>query len=72
MNDDPSTTVGTQTVVYYNVKLSKLPVQKLDVESSALDMEVGFSYTNIDGAELVPRSGTAGSVRKENENYGRY
>ena len=47
-NDDPSTTVGTQTVVYYNVKLSKLPVQKLDVESSALDMEVGFSYTNIE------------------------
>lgn len=47
-NDDPSTSVGTQTVVYYNVKLNKLPISKLDAETSALDMEVGFTFTNVE------------------------
>ena len=47
-NDDPSTSVGTQTVVYYNVKLNKLPISKLDAETSALDMEVGFTFTKVE------------------------
>ena len=47
-NDDPSTSVGTQTVVYYNVKLNKLPISKLDAETSSLDMEVGFTFTNVE------------------------
>ena len=47
-NDDPSTSVGTQTVVFYNVKLQKLPVAKLDADADFLDMEVNFSYTNIE------------------------
>lgn len=47
-NNDPSTSVGTQTVVYYNVKLNKLPISKLDAETSALDMEVGFTFTNVE------------------------
>lgn len=47
-NDDPSTSVGTQTIVFYNVKLSKLPVAKLDADAEFLDMEVSFSYTHIE------------------------
>ena len=47
-NDDPTTSVGTQTVVYYNVKLQKLPVAMLDADADFLEMEVGFSYTGIE------------------------
>ena len=47
-NDDPSTSVGTQTVVLYNVKLQKLPVTMLDADADFLEMEVSFSYTNIE------------------------
>lgn len=47
-NDDPSTSVGTQTVVFYNVKLQKLPVAMLDADADFLEMEVSFSYTNIE------------------------
>lgn len=47
-NDDPATSVGTQTVVLYNVKLQKLPVAMLDADADFLEMEVGFSYTNIE------------------------
>lgn len=32
-NDDPSTSVGTQTVAFYNVKLQKLPIAILDAEA---------------------------------------
>lgn len=47
-NDDPATSVGTQTVVLYNVKLQKLPVAMLNADADFLEMEVGFSYTNIE------------------------
>ena len=47
-NDDPSTTVGTQTVVLYDVKLQKIPVAILDAEAEYLEMEVSFSYTTLE------------------------
>lgn len=47
-NDDPSVSVGTQTVVFYNVKLQKVPVAQLDADADFLEMEVSFSYTNIE------------------------
>ena len=47
-NDDPTTSVGTQTVVFYNVKLQKLPVAMLDADADFLEMEVGFSFTGIE------------------------
>lgn len=47
-NDDPSTSVGTQTVVLYNVKLQKMPVAILDADADWLEAEVSFSYTNIE------------------------
>lgn len=47
-NEDPSTSVGTQTVVFYNVKLQKLPVAMLDADANFLEMEVSFSYTSLE------------------------
>lgn len=47
-NDDPSTSVGTQTVVLYNVKLQKLPVAMLNADSDYLEMDVAFSYTGLE------------------------
>lgn len=47
-NDDPSTTVGTQTVVLYDVKLQKIPVAILDAEAEYLEMEVSFSYRTLE------------------------
>ena len=47
-NDDPSTSVGTQTVVLYNVKLQKVPVAVLDSDADFLEMEVSFSYTSLE------------------------
>lgn len=47
-NDDPATSVGTQTVVLYNVKLQKLPVAMLDADADFLEMEVSFSYTSLE------------------------
>lgn len=47
-NDDPSTSVGTQTVVLYNVKLQKLPVSMLNADADVLEEEVSFSYTNLE------------------------
>ena len=47
-NDDPGTSVGTQTVVLYNVKLQKLPIAQLDADADFLEMEVSFSFTNFE------------------------
>ena len=47
-NDDPSTSVGVQTVALYNVKLSKVPVAMLDADSEWLEQEISFSYTNLE------------------------
>lgn len=47
-NDDPSTSVGTQTVVLYNVKLSKVPVAMLDADADFLEEEISFSFTNVE------------------------
>ncbi|MEY8339077.1 phage tail tube protein [Lachnospiraceae bacterium 62-35] len=47
-NDDPSTSIGTQTVVLYNMKLQKLPIAMLDADAEFLEMEVSFSFTNLE------------------------
>lgn len=47
-NNDPSTSVGKQTVVYYNCKLSKIPLSILDADADFLEEEVGFSYTDVE------------------------
>lgn len=47
-NDDGGSSVGTQTVVLYNVKLQKLPIALLDADAEHLTMDISFSFTNIE------------------------
>jgi hypothetical protein len=47
-NDDPATSVGSQTVVYYGCSLDKIPLSMLDSESDFLEEEVGFSFTSFE------------------------
>lgn len=47
-NDDPSTSVGVQTVVYYNVKLQKVPLSILDADAEYLAVDVSFSFTGFE------------------------
>lgn len=47
-NDDPSTSVGSQVVALYNVKLSKVPVAILDADAELLEEEISFSYTSLE------------------------
>lgn len=47
-NDDPSTSVGTQTVAFYNVKLQQVPIAILDADVEFLTADVTFSYTSFE------------------------
>ena len=59
-NDDPSTSVGTQTVVFYNVKLQKLPVAILDADKegflrseTSLIQTIGRAARNAQGLVIL-------------------
>ena len=47
-NDDPSTSVGVQTVAIYGVKFSKIPIAILDAEADFLEEEIEFSFTDVE------------------------
>lgn len=47
-NDDKSTSVGSQTVALYNVKLDKLPIAYLDDSVDFLTMDITFSFTGME------------------------
>ncbi len=48
-NDDPTTTVGVQTVAYYDCKLTgTIPLSVLDAEADMLTMDVSFSYEDFE------------------------
>lgn len=54
-NDDPSSSVGVQTVAYYNVKLQSVPLSILDADTEFLTMDVKFSFTRLEVlSEFVP------------------
>lgn len=59
-NDDPSTSVGKQTVVYYNCKLNKVPMSMLDADADFLEEEVGFSFTDIEVLDWFHDPATVG------------
>lgn len=48
VNDDPSSTIGKQTVVLKNVNLDSVVMAKIDVDSDALDEEVDFTFDDVD------------------------
>ena len=47
-NDDPATTVGVQTIAFYNVKLQKVPLSILDADAEFLTEDVSFSFTSFE------------------------
>lgn len=47
-NDDPSSSVGQQTVVLYNVKLQSVPISILDADAEWLQEDVSFSFTSFE------------------------
>lgn len=60
-NDDPSSSVGVQTVALYNCKLSKVPVAMLDADAEWLEEEVSFSYTNVEVLNAFHNPDTLGN-----------
>ncbi|WP_338552894.1 phage tail tube protein [Paenibacillus sp. KS-LC4] len=51
INEDPTSTIGRQEVVLYNVNLNKVIIGKLDTESEALEEELEFTFDGVDIAE---------------------
>lgn len=47
-NDDPATTVGRQTIAFYNCKLQKLPLSILDADVTTLTLDITFSFTSFE------------------------
>ena len=48
-NEDPTTTVGAQTVAYYNCKLSgTIPLSILDADTDMLTMDISFTYEDFE------------------------
>lgn len=48
-NDDPHSTVGVQTVAYYNCKLSgAIPLSALDADTDMLTMDLSFTYEDFE------------------------
>lgn len=47
-NDDPSSSVGKQTIVLYNCNLDSVVLAKLDVESKVLEEEFDFTFDDVD------------------------
>lgn len=48
INEDPSTSVGKQTINYYGCSLDSIPLSILDADADFLEQEVGFSYTSFE------------------------
>lgn len=47
-NNDPGSTVGTQTTVLKNCTLDSVVIAKFDVESEVLDESVSFTFDDVD------------------------
>ncbi len=48
VNDDPASSVGSQTVILRDVSLDSVIMAKLDVDSEFLDEDVEFTFEDID------------------------
>jgi hypothetical protein len=47
-NDDPGSTVGTQTTVLKSCTLDEVVLAKFDVESDVLDESISFTFDDVD------------------------
>ncbi|WP_063564823.1 phage tail tube protein [Paenibacillus sp. O199] len=48
VNDDPTSSIGQQTVVLKGVNLDSVVMAKVDTESDALDEEISFTFDDVD------------------------
>jgi len=48
VNDDPTSTIGKQTVVLYNCNIDNVVLAKLDTDSDTLDEDIDFTFDDFD------------------------
>lgn len=60
VNDDEATTVGRQTIAFYNVKLQRAPLAKLDADAEFLTSDISFSFTSFEILEAFHAPETLG------------
>ncbi|MFD1179206.1 phage tail tube protein [Paenibacillus puldeungensis] len=48
VNNDPSSTIGKQTVILKNVNLDSAILTKIDVDAEFLDEEISFTFDDVD------------------------
>lgn len=48
VNEDPTSSIGKQTVVLRNVNLDSVIFAKVDTESDVLDEEISFTFDDVD------------------------
>lgn len=47
VNDDPTSTIGKQTVVLYNCNIDNVVLAKLDTDSDTLDEDIDFTFDDF-------------------------
>jgi hypothetical protein len=47
-NNDPTSTIGKQTVVFYNCNLDSTVLAKVDADNTELDEDVDFTFDDFD------------------------
>lgn len=60
-NDDPTATIGKQTVALYGVKLQKIPIAMLDADADFLTSSIPFSFTSVEVLNAFNNPETLGS-----------
>lgn len=47
-NDDPTSTIGRQTVALHNCNIDSMSVAQLDTEAPTLEEELSFTFDDVD------------------------
>ena len=47
-NNDPTSSIGKQSTVLFNVNVNSIPVAKLDVEDAVLEADLDFTFDDLD------------------------
>lgn len=48
VNDDPTTSIGKQTIVLYDCNFDSVILAKLDVDSAVLEEDMDFTFSGVD------------------------
>ncbi len=47
-NNDPTSTIGVQTVTLYDVNIDAIPITKVSVEDEVLECDMDFTFQDLD------------------------